>query len=128
MIATAEQLAYLAQQVNDPATNDEYGGINAHYKLINDIDLSAYGPENTGFNGGKGWVPIGKENVPFCGTFNGNGMTITGLYINDNNLDNAGLFGYTRSTVIANARLKEVNITAPVSVDSCQRLSARPIR
>ncbi len=57
----------------------------AHYKLTADIDLG--GEENP-------WTPIGSgENRAFTGTFDGDGHTISGLYINSND-DVAGLFGY----------------------------------
>jgi len=50
------------------------------------------------------WTPIGSEEHPFCGTFIGNGMTVSGIFIertdNAENDRNSGLFG-----LIDNARL-----------------------
>ncbi|MCR5455687.1 MAG: DUF285 domain-containing protein [Bacteroidales bacterium] len=39
------------------------------------------------------WQPIGTKENPFSGIFDGNGHTISGLYINDNTKENVGLFG-----------------------------------
>ena len=40
------------------------------------------------------WTPIGTENIPFQGSFDGQGHTISGLYFNDANGKFVGLFGY----------------------------------
>ncbi len=59
--------------------------------LGNDIDLSQICGED--INGETvSWTPIGMENM-FEGTFNGNGHTISGLYINSESIGWAGLFG-----------------------------------
>ena len=40
------------------------------------------------------WTPIGNsEESAYSGTFDGNGKTISGLYINDSTADDQGLFG-----------------------------------
>lgn len=39
------------------------------------------------------WNPIGSTGKPFCGTFNGNGHTISGLYFDDAERDSVGFFG-----------------------------------
>lgn len=82
-IATAEQLAYLAVKANEGTLHT----LGDYYILTNNIDLSAHQ-----------WVPIGRgtsqESKYFDGYFNGNGKTITGLYV-DESTDGylAGLFG-----------------------------------
>lgn len=82
-IATAEQLAYLAARANDGTLYS----LGDYYILTNNIDLSAHQ-----------WVPIGRGTPQvskyFDGYFNGNGKTITGLYV-DESTDGylAGLFG-----------------------------------
>lgn len=40
------------------------------------------------------WTPIGSESMPFEGTFNGLGHTISGLYINKPTAEEQGLFGF----------------------------------
>lgn len=82
-IATAEQLAYLAVKANEGTLHT----LGDYYILTNNIDLSAHQ-----------WVPIGRGTPQvskyFDGYFNGNGKTITGLYV-DESTDGylAGLFG-----------------------------------
>lgn len=58
------------------------------------------------------WTPIGTTEAPFKGTFNGNGHTITGLYINDSETDVCGLFGYIYSAEILNVTVKDSYISA----------------
>ncbi len=110
LINTATQLAKLAELVNagDTNYNDKY------YKLIADLDLSGYGASNTGFNGGKGWVPIGKaEAKPFKGRLDGNHKTVSGLYINDEfqNYHAGGLFGYLINGSVSDLAVTDVNTT-----------------
>ncbi|QJD84740.1 S-layer homology domain-containing protein [Cohnella herbarum] len=70
MISTAEEL--------DAIRNNTSG----NYILTRDIDLTDYlSPTGGGYNGGKGWKPIGTLSDQFKGTFNGNGHVITGLKI-----------------------------------------------
>jgi len=88
LITTPAQLALLAELVN--AGNTNYS--TAHYRLEADLDLTAYG---SNFNDGRGWHPIGITNTNFFrGVFDGNGYTITNLYINDPSGNNIGLFGF----------------------------------
>lgn len=39
------------------------------------------------------WTPIGTAARPFAGTFEGNGHTVDGVYVNDENIGYAGFFG-----------------------------------
>ena len=85
------------------------GSLSAYYVLANDIDMTEFlSATGEGYNGGKGWAPIGGYDdqvydIPFTGTFNGNGHTISGFkYNHPTNV--CGLFG--RSTgVIKNFKL-----------------------
>lgn len=43
----------------------------------------------------NGWIPIGNEENPFTGYYQGNGKTIDGLCIKNNHLHQIGLFGKT---------------------------------
>ncbi|MCL2183736.1 MAG: hypothetical protein FWB85_09740 [Chitinispirillia bacterium] len=104
-ISSAGQLAGMAQLLN--------GGTSFHGVTVGlsaDIDLSAFG-KGSPFNGGKGWVPIGAgcENS-FEGTFNGNGHKIRGLYINDPNLQCAGLFGMISSRDNSNGHVNNLGV------------------
>ncbi|WP_066083700.1 GLUG motif-containing protein [Anaerotignum neopropionicum] len=109
-ITTAAQLAEIAVLVNDGRLESFLLGdstATVSLKLMNDLDLSAYG-EN--FNSGKGWVPIGTLNNSFKGSFDGNDNEITGLYINRTE-DYTGLFGRINGGTVQNLGLVEVSIT-----------------
>lgn len=81
-IENASQLYWFANQVNSGNTE-----INA--VLVNDITV------NSELNSGSAvWTPIGSEDSPFDGEFDGNGHSISGLYV-DSDSDNIGLFGVT---------------------------------
>ena len=82
IIKTAEQLAFLAKQVNGGET---YHG--KYFQLEADLDLS-----------GSEWTPIGTETVPFSGKFSGNGHVLTNVKISAAG-DYIGLFGYNTGTI-----------------------------
>ena len=112
VINTAAQFAALATAVN--SGNTDFNSKN--YKLGNDIDLSEYGEQ---YNGGKGWIPVGyyfwPNNHRFFGNFDGDGRVISGLYINDDDRNNIGLFG-TVTGNIKNVAIENVNITGYYTV------------
>ena len=89
-ISTAEQLKEFADKVND--TSGQYIDIDA--VLTADIDLSSVCSEEKG-----PWTPIGNEEHPYTGTFNGQNFKISGLTINSSSANNQGLFGYVTGTV-----------------------------
>jgi hypothetical protein len=91
------QLADLATFVNN---GNGAQTLNKYFKLMNNIDLSAYST-------GQGWEPIGYfysyNNIPFQfnGDFDGNGKIITNLKINRNAPDKpVGFFGCTTNATI----------------------------
>ena len=95
-IASAAQLAELAQYVN--AGDATF--VSAHYVLTDDVNLSAYG----------NWTPIGTEDQPFMGVFDGQNHVVTGLKI-DRNEFYQGLFGYVSGTDDAHkAQIKNVAV------------------
>ena len=92
-IATAEQLALLAQQTNDGTGGDAY------YILTNDIIL----------NDGDLllWTPIGNIGA-FMGVFDGNNHIISGLYESGNKI--SGLFAMTENATIKNVSLDNATV------------------
>ena len=92
-ISTAEQLAGLAKLVNN---GNNFSGKTV--RLTADIVLNdtsdwenweSSAPNNT-------WTPIGNGLNLFGGTFDGQGHTVSGIYINS---ENEGLFGYNEGTI-----------------------------
>ena len=63
-----------------------FQGLEKKFKLINDIDMSELIADT---DGDAGWSPIPN----FCGELDGNGYTISGLFINRPYTDNIGFFG-----------------------------------
>ncbi|TWH57575.1 putative repeat protein (TIGR02543 family) [Desulfitobacterium sp. LBE] len=59
-------------------------------KLAEDITLQ----------GVEEWIPIGMEENPFSGTFDGDGHRISGLAIDKAGEDYQGLFGYAKDAII----------------------------
>ena len=68
----------------DMIGRDEKYPCSGKYRLTADIDLSKE------FDA---WIPIGGSFNPFTGEFDGDGHTISGLYISNKNAINQGLFG-----------------------------------
>ncbi len=77
------------------------------FVLSGDLDLKSYMPVKYE----TGWSPIGTEENPFCGKFDGNNNTISGIYIDrdasvyDGTLIHEGLFGKTQDASIKNVKL-----------------------
>lgn len=102
LINSAADLKWLADTVNSGETFS--GKI---FRLENNIDISAYGES---YDDGRGWTPIGNATTPFVGTFDGNGKTIVGLYINRDDTDYVGLFGTIFNGNVQNLTLQDANI------------------
>ena len=122
-IASVEELAYLAKQVNagealtvgnnlSGGTLENKDGGDSGFKGINfalsaDIDLSAYY-----------WRPIGNSDHPFKGNFDGRGHCVSGLRVKIENTTSgdtyAGLFGCTSVGILRNlgVRLADAGIQA----------------
>ena len=87
------QLRWFADQVNNNGRTD----INA--RLMNDITINNKVLDDKGelisdTSNLKSWTPIGKSGNSFKGEFDGNSHTIRGLYFNDTNKGDVGLFGF----------------------------------
>ena len=109
-IGTAAELAGLAKLVN--------GGTNFSGKtikltadiLLNELDEDGMPRVAEGQTEPHNWTPIGKyvssrSKKPFSGTFDGQGHTISGLYINLSNRSGnlyQGLFGYCSGGIVQN--------------------------
>ena len=94
------------------------------YELNADLDFDTDGSGeadagDTYWNSGAGWVPIGDSSdsfSSFAAIFEGNGRTITNLFI-DSSENDIGLFGATRSwAVIRNLEMVSVQVTGTDNV------------
>jgi hypothetical protein len=68
-----------------------------------------------GPNTGDGFMPIGNATTPFTGEYDGDGHTISNLYINRSFTDDVGLFGLSNG-VIRSLGLINVDITGQNNV------------
>ncbi len=87
---------------NASQLNNVRNYLDAHFKVIDDIDLSEYW-EN------QGWEPIGSLNDPFTGGFDGDNYSIINLKIDRSGSFN-GLFGCIEDAVLENISLEDVDI------------------
>ncbi len=94
LISNAQQLALVADTVN--SGHSSYEGV--YFKMTADIDLADIP-----------WEPIGNyvnKTEIFKGNFDGDGYTIHGLYIDNADAANVGLFGRTSGATIKNLTVK----------------------
>lgn len=100
ILMTAEQLADFAQRVNG---GESFTGKTV--KLGANIDLA-----------GAQWTPIGTSSNTFQGTFDGQGYTISNLYINQPDKSYVGLFGFTTNGEIKNLIVENAKVTGDLGV------------
>jgi len=101
-VAEGEIAIYTLQDL-DAVRND----LTADYILMNDLDFyddSSYdqtdpdwATKKASWVSGEGWIPVGNITTSFSGTFDGNGYTISNLYINRSTETYIGLFGVLSS-------------------------------
>ena len=109
-IGNPAQLAKLAELVN----TGKWAYIDKYYKLTDNISLLDYG---AGFNGGKGWIPVGNNyslGNCFSGNFDGANFTVSNLYINSTGSE-IGLFGCVSFGTITNLSIVDADITGGAS-------------
>ena len=112
IITTAEELAWFRDQVN----SGQYSICAKIADNVEVIDMSTvcHAADKSQNLEEKSWVPIGNRNIiKYRGTFDGNGKTITNLYINasQTSQNNMGLFGYTYQSTIKNLTFENANVT-----------------
>ena len=83
LIATVGQLNNVRNYLGT-GHNDKHFKLSANLNL----DVDPYDSDN-------GWEPIGDDSTPFTGNFDGDGRSISNLFINRPTTDYVGLFGYT---------------------------------
>ena len=67
---------------------------------VNSGVLKSDGTINSGsVSGFTAWTPIGQGTNSFNGTFDGNGKTISGLHLDNADMDYIGLFGFSYGTI-----------------------------
>ena len=110
-ITTADDLNKLAADVNSGTKYTD-----TYFKLMNDVSFSCTSDWDDLTSEENNFTPIGNSTSnSFRGTFDGNGMSISGIRIykstNDATSQNIGLFGVLRGTV-KNLKLTDTRIVA----------------
>ncbi len=91
-IDSAGKLYWFAAQINSGNTAIN-GKLTENIVINKDVltEMAKPTPDTSGF---RAWTSIGNDANIYSGTFNGNGKTVSGLYFNDENADDVGMFGY----------------------------------
>lgn len=92
-LSTAAHLYWFANQIN--TTQQDISAVLTADITVNQNVLNASGGLNSGSF--EAWTPIGTVDHNFRGKFDGQGHTISGLYLNNSNTSNVGLFGIVDS-------------------------------
>ena len=110
IITKAEELAWFRDQVNS-GNNFICAKISDDVEVI-DMSTVCHAEDKSQNLKELSWKPIGKNDYgyQYWGTFDGNGKTITNLYINASQ-NNVGLFGYTSEGTIKNLTFEYANVT-----------------
>lgn len=123
---TVKAAKYVKSAEDLAAIGDNATTLSGYYIMVRDVDLTEYLGRTE-----YGWMPVGiyqdhevpdgtEEALAFRGTFDGNGHTVSGLWMNrsDDYAYNAGLFGYTANS----AEIKNLRVvgseTMPIAVRS----------
>ena len=110
IITKAEELEWFRDQVNR-GNNFICAKISDDVEVI-DMSTVCHAEDKSQNLIEKSWEPIGKYDYgyQYGGTFDGNGKTITNLYINASQ-NNVGLFGCTSEGTIKNLTFEYANVT-----------------
>lgn len=83
------------------------GGEDTYFELMGAIDLS----DPDFIDDASGWVPIGtSSSAPFAGTFDGNGFTVSNLFIDRPEQTDQGLFGSLSGATVTDLHLESVSV------------------
>ncbi|NGZ90170.1 hypothetical protein G7034_07885, partial [Psychroflexus sp. C1] len=79
--------------------------------FIQTADIDAAVTSESCYNSGAGWLPIGNVSTKFTGSYNGDGHTISNLFINRPNEQRIALFGETDGATIERLGIVDPDIT-----------------
>ena len=91
------------------------GQSNVYFKLMNNIDLTEFLEDE---NPTQGWQPVGSSSSSFCGILDGNGKTISGLWINRSDENYVGFLGKISGAQIKNLNVEAISVSGNDYVNS----------
>lgn len=103
-IGTAGELYWFTALVNGLLTDGTPPNSAANAVLTSDITVNTNVLDENGSLTATSdtrldWIPIGNDDRPYTGSFNGQGHTISGLYVDRSESWYIGLFGYSKGTI-----------------------------
>ncbi|MBO4371411.1 MAG: bacterial Ig-like domain-containing protein, partial [Bacteroidales bacterium] len=104
-ITTAQDLAWFAIEVNRGFS--ELNATLVNNIVVNDDLWKKIKKTTKAETQLDEWTPIGSSDYEYCGIFDGQGHSISGIYFNDETQSNVGLFGVTNDHAI----IKNLGIT-----------------
>lgn len=84
-----------------------------YFKLMADIDLAEFLDDE---NPSQGWQPVGSSSAAFKGIVDGNGKTVSGLWIKRTSTDYVGFFGNSDGATIKNLKIVATTIVGKDNV------------
>ena len=99
-------------QLNQMRNFLNQGGV--YFKMMADIDLTEFLEDE---NPEQGWQPVGNSSsAAFKGILDGNGKTISGLWIQRSSTDYVGFYGYLDGATITDLTIKASTVKGQSSV------------
>ena len=104
-----ENCTQLSNIDNDPSL------MSAHYILNQDIPCE----DTINWDGGQGWTPLASSGVRFTGTLDGDGNSITDLYINRSPTGPLGLFATSEDATFQNLTITGSITNSNAGIGTC---------
>lgn len=118
--AKDESGAYLIYTADELMWFDSKAALSTSAKLMADIRINDSVDAAPGSAVYK-WSPVGvSSSKPYTGTFDGNGHTISGLYVNNGSTANTGVFGYVGN----NGQIKDLTVADSIFISTANYAGA----
>ena len=112
-IKSKDDLRYLAEFVNN---GKAYNTANLTFRQTQDITFTHKAANEAGADTENNFTAIGTADKDFCGTYDGQGHTISGIRIYKPDDPNQGLFGKIFNGAVRGVRLADARITGKLYV------------
>ncbi len=109
-VSSSEELTFLSEYVMSGKNTD-----GVMFYQTNDIRMNSDAADSNGdeiFGEFIPWTPIGSEEYPFRGSYDGCNFRIRGLFLYDSYMSFGGLFGYAVGCVLSNIVLTNSHVLA----------------
>ena len=112
-VASTDKLVHLINMSNDVRYNDEITPQTYFLQLCNfdgeELSKDVHRKE--------GWLPLGyQESLPFRGTYDGGGHSITGLWMKREHMAPLGFIGFSEGAHVRNLNIKRANFYGSMAV------------